>query len=195
MRSYPGVELFGIFIGCAGGAVASLLYRFLLGLPLFASVLLALIPYAKPILGPIPDSAFAERWSGDICFQSTPSTCGPASVCTILRHLGAHPSERTTARAAFSCSSGTEAWYLARYVRSIGFVPRFDFKDTFYPSVGLPAVVGVRLGAIGHFIAVLAVNGDQVAFADPLQGEQHLSIDRFRHRYQFTGFHMVITRP
>ena len=61
-------------------------------------------------------------------------------------------------------------------------------------SVGLPAVVGARLGGIGHFIAVLAVDGDQIAFADPMVGERHISIAQFRHRYQFTGFHIVVTK-
>ena len=194
IRSYRGVELLGVFLGCFGGAVASLMYRFLLGFPLFAAIVLGLIPYAKPVLGHIPDSAFAERWRGDVSIQSTPSTCGPASVCTILRRLGGAPSERTIARAAFSCTTGTEAWYLARFIRNQGFTARFDFRDTFIPSVGLPAVVGLRLGSLGHFIAVLAVDGDQVTFADPMIGEQRISIAQFRRRYQFTGFHMVISR-
>ena len=82
--------------------------------------------------------------------------CGPASVCTILKRLGGAPSEYAAARAAHSCTGGTEAWYLARYVRNQGFVPRFDFRETFSPLVGLPSLVGVRLGGAGHvIIAVL----------------------------------------
>ena len=193
LRSWTGTEFLVIFLGCATAAVASLLPRFLLGVPLFALLALGVVPYLKPLIGPLPDSVFCELWQGDICLQSTPSTCGPASVTTILRRLGAQTSERATARAAFSYTGGTEAWYLARYVRSQGFVPRFDFQRTFSPSVGVPAVVGVRLGGVGHFIAVLDITDDQVTFADPLSGQKHVALSQFQHSYEFTGFHMVIS--
>jgi len=152
------------------------------------------VPYLKPLIGPLPDREFREHQRGGICLQSTPSTCGPASVTTILWRLGAQTSEQATARAAFSYAGGTEAWYLARYVRSKGFAPRFDFRRTFSPSVGLPAMVGVRLGSVGHFIAVLDISGDQVTFADPLSGQERIPLSEFQRRYQFTGFHMVISK-
>jgi hypothetical protein len=194
LHSWSGTEFLAIFLGCATGAAASLLPRLLLGVPLFVLMVFAVVPYIKPVMRPIPDDQLQDRWQGEVCLQSTGSTCGPASVCTVLRRLGGDPSERAAARAAFSYAGGTEAWYLARYVRSKGFVPRFYFRETFSPSVGLPAVVGVRLGGVGHFIAVLAVSGDQVTFADPLQGEERLPLSKFLHHYEFTGFHMVITK-
>ena len=170
LRSWSGSELLIVFLGGATGAFATLLPRSLLLLPLCTLVAIAIVPYIKPLVGPLADSEFAERWDGDTCLQSTSSTCGPASVSTILRRLGAETTERETARAAYTYAGGTEAWYLARYVRSKGFVPRFDFRKTFHQA-GLPAVVGVRFGNVGHFIAVLDVNGDQITFADPLRGE------------------------
>jgi hypothetical protein len=175
LRSWRGSEFLAVFLGCAAGAAASLLPRMLLGLPLFALLALAVIPYVKPVIWPLEKSTFAAgRWDGEACLQSTPSTCGPASVCTVLKRLGANPSEREAAQASFSYAGGTEAWYLARYVRSQGFAVRFVFKDTFAPEVGLPAVVGVRFGQAGHFIAVLDVTGGEVHFADPLRGEERL---------------------
>ena len=195
VRSWRGAEFLVVFLGCAGGAAASLLPRLLLGLPLFAFMALAVVPYIKPVIGPLPDCLFHEHWAGDACIQSTFSTCGPASVSTILRHFGATVSERATARAAYTYTGGTEAWYLARYVRDRGFIPKFDFRNTFSPTVGLPAVVGVRIGGVGHFIAVLDMNGDNIIFADPLCGEEHLSLSEFQRRYEFTGFHMAIAKP
>jgi hypothetical protein len=192
LRSWSGTEFLVVFLGCATAAVATLLPRRLLGVSLFALLALGAIPYLKPLIGPLPDSVFHELWQDGICLQSTPSTCGPASVTTILRRLGAQTSEQATARASFSYAGGTEAWYLARYVRTKGFVPRFYFRRTFAPSVGLPAVVGVRLGNAGHFIAVLDISGDQVTFADPLSGQEKIPLSQFQHRYEFTGFHMVI---
>jgi hypothetical protein len=194
LRSWSGTEFLAIFLGCASGAAATLLPRLLLGVPLFVLMVFAVVPYIKPLIWQIPADQLQDRLPGNICLQSTGSTCGPASVCTILKRLGGEPSERAAARAAYSYAGGTEAWYLARYVRNMGFVPRFDFRETFSPSVGLPAMVGVRLGGTGHFIAVLAVTGDQVTFADPSRGEEHLPLSQFKHRYEFTGFHMVITK-
>ena len=167
LRSWTGTEFLVVFLGCASGAVASLLPRILFPVPLAFMVVLAAIPYAKQLIAPISDRDLHEVWQGDVCRQSTPSTCGPASVCTILKRLGGNPSEPVVARAAFSYAAGTEAWYLARYIRSEGYTARFDFRQTFTPSVGLPAMVGVRLGSVGHFIAVLEVNGDQVSYGDP----------------------------
>lgn len=194
LRSWSGTEFLVVFLGCAAAAAASLLPRLLLVVPLFALVALGVVPYLKPLIAPIPESVFHELWRGGVCLQSTPSTCGPASVATILRRFGARTSEQETARASFSSAGGTEAWYLARYVRSEGLVPRFDFRPTFSPSAGLPAVVGVRLGGAGHFIAVLEISDGQVAFADPLSGEKHMPLSKFQDHYQFTGFHMVITK-
>lgn len=195
LRSWPGSEFLVVFLGGAAGAVAACLPRLLLGLPLFALLALAAVPYLKPLIGPLPDEVFREQVEGDICLQSTGSTCGPASITTILRQFGLPASERTTARAAFTYAGGTEAWYLARYVRARGLTPRFAFRRTFSPEAGQPALVGVILGGVGHFIPVLAVRDGQVTFADPLHGEEHLPLSDFQRRYQFTGFHLVVQRP
>ena len=194
LRSWRGSELLVVFLGVATGAMASLMPRLALGLPFSVFLALAVIPHIKPITGPLPDSEFTELWHGDACLQSTSGTCGPASVATIIRRLGGKPSEHAAARAAYTYAGGTEAWYLARYVRTMGYVPRFDFRQTFTPELGLPALVGVRLGAVGHFIAVLQITGDQVTFADPAGGMRCLSMKAFQHLYAFTGFHMVISR-
>ena len=194
LRSWPGSEFLVIFLGCAGGAAASLIPRMLLILPLFAALVMAVIPHIKPLFVPLSDDEFKDKWQGNACLQSTASTCGPASVATILRQFGINTTEREIARAAFSYEGGTEAWYLARYVRSRGLSAHFVFGPTFSPEAGQPALVGVRMGRAGHFIAVLNVHDDQVRVADPLGGETRMSLTEFRHLYEFTGFHMVIQR-
>lgn len=54
-------------------------------------------------------------------------------------------------------------------------------------------MVGVKIGGAGHFIAVLDITEGHVTFADPLQGKERLSLVEFHRRYEFTGFHMIIT--
>ncbi len=194
MRSWRGSEFLVIFLGAAGGAAAALLPRWLVVFPLFGSICLAVVPYLKPVINPLDLSSLNEEWDGDACLQSTSSTCGPASTASILRNLGVNSSESEIARAAFTSASGTEAWYLARYVRSRGLGARFNFNPTFSTSAGFPAMIGVRVGGYGHFIAVLDVRGDQVTYVDPLSGNSRLPTSEFLRRYEFTGFHMVVSK-
>ena len=56
-------------------------------------------------------------------------------------------------------------------------------------------MVGVRLGLIGHFIAILGREGDRFIVGDPLIGRELLSREDMDKRYDFTGFHMQIKKP
>ncbi len=194
LRSLPGSELLLLFIGLAGGLVASLLPRCVLILPLFGVVALAIAPVLKPFLAPLDAASLHERWKKDVCQQSSASTCGPASAATILRQLGVQATEAELAAAAHSYAGGTEAWYLARALRSRGLDARFDFASDFAPDGGLPAIVGVRFGVTGHFIAVLGRDGERFVIGDPLIGRESLTREQLDHRYTFTGFHLRISR-
>ena len=193
-RSIPGIELLLVFLGVAGGLVATFLPRMLLGFPLFAMAAFSIVPFIKPFVGPIPDGKLRDEWDGEVCLQSTSSTCGAASTATILKQLGTDATESEIAAEAHSYSGGTEAWYLARAARSRGFDVDFVFTSGFTPEVGLPAVVGVRLGSIGHFIPILGHDGDRFIVGDPLRGRESLSREELNRRYQFTGFHMRIQK-
>ena len=126
--------------------------------------------------------------------QSTSSTCGAASSASVLRHFGIVVTEARLAAEAHSYSGGTEAWYLARVLRSRGLLVRFESGSGIPPDQCLPAVVGVRLGSVGHFIAIIGREGDRFIVGDPLRGRELLSRDALLERYEFTGFRMVIDR-
>ncbi len=138
LRSWPGSEMSAIFLGGAGGALATLLPRFLLVIPLFLTISTTAVPYLKMIFSPLDTGELHEKWDDDACLQSTASTCGPASTASILRFLGYPATEREIAMAAHSSSSGTEAWYLARYLRSRGLTAKFEFGSTIQ-SLGFTA--------------------------------------------------------
>lgn len=193
-RSIDGTELLVVFIGVAGGLVATFLPRLLLILPLAGVTAFTIVPHIKPFLGPIPSGAMKDKWDGRICLQSTPSTCGAASTASILRYFGIDATEGVAAAEAHSYTGGTEAWYLARAVRSRGLDAAFDFSSGFLPEGGLPAVVGVRLGSIGHFIPVIGKDGDRFIIGDPLIGKELLTSEELHQRYRFTGFHMRVKR-
>jgi hypothetical protein len=191
-RSNTGTELLVVLLGVAGGLVATLLPRAILVLPLLGVAAFSIAPIIKPFIGPITAGTLQDEWDGEICLQSTPSTCGAASTATILKQLGVDVTESELAAEAHSYAGGTEAWYLARAARSRGFDVDFVFTPGFTPEDGLPAVVGVRLGSIGHFIPILGQEGDRFIVGDPLRGRELLSREELDERYDFTGFHMRI---
>ena len=183
-------------IGAAGGCFAALLPRNLAVLPFLAVAAFAFVPFLKPIIGPLP-SNFSGKWNGDICLQSTPSTCGPASVATILNSLGVETNESELARDSYSYTGGTEAWYLIRAIRARGCEASVQFRPDFDPQISLPAVVGVRLGGpdgFGHFVPFLSKSGDTYSLGDPLVGPQFETLSQLRKRYHFTGFHLPISK-
>lgn len=193
-RSWAGTEFLVIFLGVAGGLLASRIPRRLLILPLSGVALGVIVPVIKPLLGPIPRTAFRDQWQDATCLQSTPSTCGPASMASCLRFLGIHTTEMDLAQDAHSYVGGTEAWYLARAARAQGCQTRFRIATGFDPKTPLPAIVGVRLPATGHFIAILSHEDDQFLIADPLHGQQHHRLEDLTLRYAFSGFHLSLSK-
>jgi hypothetical protein len=192
LRSIAGTELLMVFVGVAGGLSATLLPRLLLVLPLLGAVALSVVPILKPLIRPLDQNELEDKWDGEVCLQSTGSTCGAASTATILKLLGIEATESEIAEEAHTYSGGTEAWYLARAARSRGCEVEFDLRSGFSPDGGLPAVVGVRLGSIGHFIPVLGREGERFIIGDPLRGREVLTLEELEKRYEFTGFHMRI---
>lgn len=193
-RSIAGTELLMGFVGVAGGFFAALLPRLMLVLPLLGVLAISVVPILKPLIGPLAKEELENKWDGEVCLQSTGSTCGAASTATILKLLGFVVTESEIAEEAHSYSGGTEAWYLARAARSRGCDAHFDFRSGFAPDGGLPAVVGVRLGSVGHFIPVLGREGERFIIGDPLRGREVLTLEELEKRYEFTGFHMRIKR-
>jgi Peptidase C39 family len=193
-RSLRGSELSVIPMGIAAGILATMIPRKWITTLMILLTTAGSIPYIKPLLVRLPSDFIHDQWSGNACLQSTPSTCGPASIATILKHLGLAASEREIARYAHTYAGGTEAWYLARYVRSRGLSATFDFRPGLPSDLKLPALVGVRLGGFGHFIPLLARDGDQLTIADPLHGMERISIADLEKRCQPTGFHLSIQR-
>ena len=193
-RAWRGTECLLVLVGVAGGLVATLLPRRLLMLPLFCTAAVTLAPVLKPLVGPVSAGGLSNRWDGDVCLQSTASTCGAASVATILRGCGVATTEAELAREAYSSASGTEAWYLARAVQKRGCPVRFYHSSGFDPNMPFPAVAGVCLKGDGHFIAILARQGDRFRIGDPLMGAEELSRQELLERYTFTGFYMAIAK-
>lgn len=191
-RSWRGSEFLIIFAGIAGGAAISLLPRLALIPILFCIAVLGIMPYIKPTVGPLDFSLLQDDWRNDTCLQSTASTCGPASICTILRRFGIDATEREAALASFSCAGGTEAWYLARFVRKSGLQAEFLLAGEIDYARELPVLAGVKIGGMGHFIAILDSDTQKITYSDPMTGMFTITHEEFAARYNFTGFRMRV---
>jgi hypothetical protein len=184
-RALPGIE--------ATSALAALWFGFLAGvwrtsrrtraLLLLIAAGTVLAPFVKPLLLPAEwQGRLQNTWEGEICRQSSNSTCGPATLATILTHLGIPATERGIARQSYSCASGTELWYLIRYARAQGV--RVTLRNGMaLEEVPAPALLGTRPGAFGHFVAYLGTQGDQLIIGDPMAGKEVLTLREFRAQY------------
>jgi len=158
-------------------------------------LVLVLIPFVKPLLDPLDLSQLKDRMDGEVCLQSTFSTCGPASAATILRAFGEEATERQLASECLTSRGGTEVWYIARALQRRGFDPKVVIQSGDSENWPSPAIAGVVLrGGAGHFIAVMNSAGDLVTIADPLKGKFVFTRAELRNRYHFTGFFLVVRR-
>jgi len=154
-----------------------------------------LVPYLKPLLRPPDWKQFQNKWSDDVCLQTSESSCGPACAATLLRRLGKTATEQEIAKASFTSRNGTENWNLARTLRGRGCEVRFAFEPAANNPWPFPAIAGVRLpssGNNGHFIAVLDRVGDKYVIGDPLAGKLIQTQAELSDSYEFTGFFLIV---
>jgi len=160
--------------------------------PVALGVLLT-IPFVKPLLDPIDLDRLSEKCEGEVCMQSTHSTCGPSSSATILKLLGRTSSEKELARECFTSRGGTEIWYIARAFERRGLHPNVQIQPLNRLSPPSPAIAGVVLpGGAGHFIAIMNATADSITIGDPMKGKLVVKKADLTNVYHFTGFFLVI---
>lgn len=198
LRIFPYSELFASCVGLLAGI---LLVQFepegriqRAAIPIGLAAFLA-VPYLKPLLDPVDLDRLKTSCPDEVCLQSTPATCGPNSVATILKTFGDTVSEKQIAEEVFTSHSGTEIWYLARALQHRGFSTRVVLQAPNQLDPPLPSVAGVVLpGGVGHFIAIIRKNGDQFTLADPLKGKMDVQRSDLTSTYHFTGFFLAVTK-
>ena len=166
----------------------------------FFPILLGLgmiVPYLKPLVRRAHWQDFQDRWSEDVCLQTSESSCGPACAATLLRQFGKNATEAGIARASFTSQNGTENWYLARTLRAHGCEVQFTLQKDPDAPWPFPSIAGVRLpasGNNGHFIAVLGRTGDKYVIGDSPQRKLSLPNAELRGDYDVIGFFIIVTQ-
>lgn len=183
-RTINHIEVINSFLGLSFGFLVSGKNSKWLGVVIL--IVLLAIPYIKPIIRPLTIDK-EKGWSGEVCLQSTGATCGPASLATIFNVFGIHKHESEIAKASYSSNSGTEIWYLLRYAKSNGLNYTCSIKQDIM-EVQPPAIMGVYLGDIGHFITVLGIQHDSVIVGDPIDGRNGYPKAKFDQVYRMDGF-------
>lgn len=188
------------FAASGMGAIAGVLHtKFQSGsrgeklvVPIALSVLLV-IPFIKSLLDPVDYNQLRRTCEGEVCLQSTPSTCGPSSAATLLKLFRQTSSEEELARQCFTSQGGTEIWYLARALRRRGLTAEFLIQPRNQISPPSSAIAGVVLpGGTGHFIAILSESANEVTIADPLKGKRVVPRKDLMNTYHFTGFFLLV---
>lgn len=171
-------------------------FRFTSGLfACMASVLWIALVFYKPFFT-LYREPVSNRWNGGVCLQTSPITCGPCAAASILFDFGETVTEKRLAQQSFSSNTGTLNWYLARAIRSYGYRVTFSAPQTLH-DIKAPAIIGVKLGHAGHFLAFFGKNKStgQWIIGEPLNvGKTELSDAEFYRRYTFDKFAMSIRK-
>lgn len=195
LRSLSYGEGFLALFGFACGVWRSILPKLLKPVPTAAGIFLLAIPFLKPVFKPLDLSTLRDDWRDGACLQTSVVTCGPAAAAGILRQFGDEAiTERDLAREAWTSTTGTEAWHLARALRRRGYQVRFLAPDGLPSRDDLPGILGSGRQRAGHFISLLEITDDEIHFIDPLSGRARMTPADFHKWIEFEPFFMSI-RP
>lgn len=163
-----------------------------------AMIIVVFMPFLKSVLTPLNKNNLQDKWSVDgVCFQSSGSTCGPASAATIMKNFGVAVTEKDIAAEALTSASGTEIWYIARAFKKRGFTIEFIIIDTAnidISNIPCPSIAGTRIGGIGHFVPILKKTPAGYITADPLIGKREIPYSGMIEKSGLNGFFMKISR-
>lgn len=181
-RTIPAIELSVSFIGLFLGLLSNDNNKFLLN---GITLLLVFMPFMKPIVRPLVVKKSTE-WREKVCVQSTGATCGPSCFATILKYYNIESTEYEWTKNSYTCSTGTEIWYLLRYGKHKGFEYKLSQINSF-SQLKYPSIIGTKLSTIGHFVTVLGKVEDKYIIGDPLTGKLALTKAEFENKYSLDG--------
>lgn len=181
-RAIPAIEVSSSFIGLFFGFLSNNKNKIIL---ICVTLFLISIPFIKPMLRPLTINGSTE-WIDSVCIQSTGATCGPSSLATILKYYNIESTEYELTKNSYTCSTGTEIWYLLRYGKQKGLDYKLN-KIKSYDDLKFPSIIGTKLITIGHFVTVLGKTDEKFIIGDPLTGKMELTKAEFEKKYNLDG--------
>jgi len=122
-----------------------------------------------------------------VCRQRHGFTCGPAAAVTCLARLGIKADEGPIAVAAH-CGPGVGAdgWALASAMNTAAPGHHFTYRYAARPEdLTLPAVADMNMQSVGgHYIALLAIDGNDILVGDPLTGFDRMPRSEFMSQWK-----------
>ena len=155
----------------------------------------AILPFALPIIfkndiAKLPTLTDADN----ICFQSTPYTCGPAAAVTALRQLGFNAHEGELAILSHTSPIvGTMPWELYKAIEDRYAVNGVDCRFRKFDSIKQMREADVTLAVVkdafllDHCVAILDITDKTVIIGDPVFGKIQMSHKNFQAVWRFYG--------
>ena len=148
----------------------------------------AVMPFVLPLifkndLAKLPTLTDSEN----ICFQSTPYTCGPAAAVTALRKIGFNAHEGELAILSHTSPIiGTMPWSLYKAIQDRYADSGVDCQFRHFDSISQLAEADASLVIIrdafmlNHCVAILEVGDKTVTIGDPVLGKIKMSHKNFQ---------------
>jgi predicted double-glycine peptidase len=155
----------------------------------------ALMPFAMPLiikknLAQLPTLIDADN----VCFQSTPYTCGPAAAVTALGQLGIRAHEGELAILSHTSPIiGTMPWDLYKAIEDRYAADGVDCRFRHFDSISQLREAGVTLAVVrdafllDHCVAVIEVGENTVTIGDPVLGKTLMTHKDFQNIWRFYG--------
>lgn len=155
-----------------------------------AMIFLILSPFIKHIYSPLDARTVKNRVVDDVTMQTNPAICGPCSLATLLRKMKIEKNIAELVEACHTTNTGTEIWYINRYMKYLGLKTKFVLDSKALPVY--PSIAGIRTVDFGHFITILDKKDGVYLIADPLYGKSEIPESVILKQIRFTGFYLQI---
>ena len=113
-------------------------------------------------------------------------------MANLLRKYQTRMSEKEVAKACYTTRTGTEVWYMVRFLRDNGFKVKIKTDQNGAPPS--LCIAGIKLRTAGHFIAITGKTDGKYHVIDPAYGVSKIPIDKIQKQIDFTGFYLEIEK-
>jgi len=162
----------------------------------FVLTLFLMVPvYIYPIIYPV-DIQFLDRWENEVCLQSTPESCAPACIATMLNFYGIKKTEEEIASRVYLSKMGTDVWHISRYIKSHGLNAKIISIPEKPENPPVPCIATVSQDnehGFYHCIVILAKTENGFTIADPQYGLIRTSKKQVFQNYKFLGYLIHVT--